>query len=694
MEQGTRLPSGRYQKPGAALAGAIEVVARYLRVSTKDQVDGYGLEVQDDNTLRYMNRREWIEYKVYSDEGVSGSLDHRPDMIKLEQDAHARCFTKILVDKVDRVGRTARAALNWAWRMKDIGVSFVAVQENIDTSTDMGWSMFQQYVFFSELEWNRIRERTQSGREKKISYGGWPGGPAPYGYRIEGIGRRGSYLVLNEAEVRVLRKAAELIISGLNIAQAAAELNLLGREYWTRSGKQWSSTNLYARMHSETFDGYVTYRKTHNSARKNTTKLWEDGTPVYGEPVKIAVPEIFMPEELKELRKAMQRTAFKNGRKADRGYPLSGRIHGSCGNTYTGGGRHDDRLYRCKGNTVKVNPCNDVYLPAPDMENAVWGKVSELLNDEGRLRALAEEWVSSLPGDAEKYREREKQLAADIKKKKTDIEVTVPSYIAAGVKPEVMKAAVTTMTEDLQKLEMQLEEVLNWLESYEQAKGQTDSIVALASKGVENLKDPDLARKADIFEMFDIQVYPESHRILQKGGVPCEVTAWHAETGTPVPADPTDEEWATIEGLLYLEFGSVHFSRNADVRGLLVKCLQRLRGGLSWTDLAPSYKECQRARERSQRWWKADVWPTMMEVLNAKGGGTPVFQRPTIPSLRVTGQLRGGLLAAMDKEGAREDPDGQGGPLTGLPDSVLSPRASTGLESPVSAQGGFTVIVK
>lgn len=35
------------------------------------------------------------------------------------------------------------------------------------------------------MDRRRVKERTVAGRELKISYGGWPGGSAPCGYRIE-----------------------------------------------------------------------------------------------------------------------------------------------------------------------------------------------------------------------------------------------------------------------------------------------------------------------------------------------------------------------------------------------------------------------------------------------------------------------------------------------------------------------------
>ncbi|MER6210914.1 recombinase family protein [Streptomyces sp. NPDC001642] len=46
-------------------------VAVYARVSTDDQVRGYGLDSQIDGCNEYVSRKSWSVYDVYKDEGVS-----------------------------------------------------------------------------------------------------------------------------------------------------------------------------------------------------------------------------------------------------------------------------------------------------------------------------------------------------------------------------------------------------------------------------------------------------------------------------------------------------------------------------------------------------------------------------------------------------------------------------------------------
>ncbi|TDU04559.1 resolvase-like protein [Streptomyces sp. 846.5] len=140
-------------RPGTVTEAAL-VVASYTRVSTLEQLEGFGLEVQNGINGGWLRRNPNVVVQGnYQDDAVSGALDRRPAMDRLTADARSGRFDRILVARVDRVGRTGRAAYQWAWNMADIGVHFISVQEGIDTSTAEGWNAFMRYVTASEMEW-------------------------------------------------------------------------------------------------------------------------------------------------------------------------------------------------------------------------------------------------------------------------------------------------------------------------------------------------------------------------------------------------------------------------------------------------------------------------------------------------------------------------------------------------------------
>ncbi|MFD8572243.1 recombinase family protein [Streptomyces sp. NPDC059639] len=642
---------------------AAVVVAKYARVSTLGQLDGFGLEDQDKISNGWLERHpEATVYDEYVDEAVSGALESRPEMDRLVRDAHQQHFNRILVPKVDRIGRTAHGAYQRAWNMADLGIYFISVTEGIDTSTDAGWSQFMQYVTFSEMEWRRIKECTFAGRELKISYGGWPGGPAPYGYAIAQdtsmVGKRRkrfSVLVTDDHESMVLSVAVELIVDqGMNYTEACDELNK--RKLFTRSGVPWTVGNLRNRLYSETIhDGYVLYRKTNRGNGKHTTRRYEDGTPVYGEPVKIGLPPIFSEARATLLMETLKKLGFQNGRVNDQVYPLSGRIDGHCGSVYVGSGRTGDeaRAYRCKGMNNKEGSCGEPYFNANAIEGAVWTELTKLMKDGGRLQAMAAERVTSLPCDKTKYEQRVTEFATKIATQEDLIGRRVPEYIRAGIDANVLNASIKEMQKELDGFRKQKKFAEQWLESYADYERQAHNLVDIANNAKERLDNMTLEERKEIFDMFNIKVVPGSMDNTAKGGTKCDVTQWHWDTGTLVPSDPTDAEWEAVLAVLRTFFygpSKQHFTTKYDIRAQFCGMLHRLRHGLSWAEMPLNWGPTERVRSRQLTWWQKGAWPGVMEALGADKRGVEAYRRPTLPQLTVTGQLRAGLLAQVRSE--------------------------------------------
>ncbi|MEV6262308.1 recombinase family protein [Streptomyces sp. NPDC051784] len=639
------------------------VVAKYSRVSTLDQLDGFGLEDQDNISNAWLGRHsDATVHDEYVDEACSGALESRPGMDRLVLDARERRFNRILVARIDRIGRTARSAYLWAWNMADLGIHFISASEGIDTSTDTGWSLFKQYVTCSETEWRRIRERTSAGRELKISYGGWPGGPAPYGYKIVQqsslIGarrKRFSVLVTDDRESLVLSTAVELVVDqGMNLTEACAELNRL--QLVTRSGVPWTVGNLRNRLWSETIhEGCVSYRKTSRGNGKNTTLRYEDGTPAHGETVMIGVPSIISEERVRLLAEALKAIGFRNGRIADQVYPLSGRIDGRCGGVYTGAGRRgeDARAYRCKG-MLRGECCGEPHVNANEIEGAVWAELTRLMKGEHRLRATAVEQVSGVLGDKESYEQRVIHFAEKIATQDDLIERRVPEYIKAGVDPAVLQASLTGMRHELEEFRKQKRFAEEWLEGYAEYERQTHGLADLVS--CERLGTVTLAERKRIFDMFDVRVALGPMGITAKPGVKCEVSQWHRTTGTLVPPDPSDEEWEAVLAVLRRFFGGrakKHFITKYSIRGQFCGMLHRLRQGLSWKEMPPTWGPVDPMRARQLAWWKKGAWPEVVGVLGAHERGVEAYRRPTLPQLTITGRFHAAPSAEVRSEAPR-----------------------------------------
>lgn len=632
--------------PGSAAI----VVAKYARVSTAEQLDGFGLEDQNRISDGWLARHpEATVYDEYVDEAASGALESRPEMDRLVLDARLRRFNRILVPAVDRIGRTARAAYQWAWDMADLGVHFLSVSEDIDTSTESGWSRFMRHVTLSEMEWRRIRERTCAGRELKIGYGGWPGGPSPYGYRIAkdtavvgGRQKTFSVLVTDEHESKVLLAATELIVDqGMNISEACEELN--ARKLLTRSGVPWSAANLRSRLYGETIHcGYVVYRKTDRGAGRNTTRLREDGSPVHGDQVRIGVPPILPEERAGLLMETLKRIGFQNGRIDARTYPLSGRIDSLCGSVYIGSGRGEQsRAYCCKGLARNGDSCREPYFDAEEIEGAVWAELAVLMKDKDQLRAMTAACLSSPQGDKEKYERRVVDLADSIAMREDLIHLQVPAYLKAGVDPLVLKAGLKVMRQELDEYRRQKGVAEQWLREHAEHERQAQRLAAIASNPRECLHTMTPDERKELCDLFNVRVTPRAMRKAATPGIKCEVRRWHHETGTLVPPDPTDEEWEAVLAMLrgcFSEKSKKHFISKYDIRQQFSGMLHRLRHGLSWVEMPLTWGPINPMRERQLFWWKRGAWPQIMTLLGADRQGVEACRHPTLPQLTVTVQ--------------------------------------------------------
>lgn len=135
--------------------------ALYARVSTVNH--GQDPELQTREMREYCERRGWQIAGEYTDVGISGSKDSRPELNRLMADAKQRRFDAVCVWKLDRFGRSLRHLVNALADLESLGVSFVSIKDNLDLSTPSGRLMFQIIGAMAEFERALIQERVKAG---------------------------------------------------------------------------------------------------------------------------------------------------------------------------------------------------------------------------------------------------------------------------------------------------------------------------------------------------------------------------------------------------------------------------------------------------------------------------------------------------------------------------------------------------
>lgn len=122
----------------------------YARVSTTDQT----MALQEDALKQVGCDR------IFRDV-VSGAATERPGLS--EALTYARHGDVLVVWKLDRLGRSLAHLIQLVAELKDRGIGFKSLQEQIDTTTAGGQLIFHIFGALAEFERALIRERTQAG---------------------------------------------------------------------------------------------------------------------------------------------------------------------------------------------------------------------------------------------------------------------------------------------------------------------------------------------------------------------------------------------------------------------------------------------------------------------------------------------------------------------------------------------------
>jgi DNA invertase Pin-like site-specific DNA recombinase len=128
----------------------------------------------------YCQRRGWQVYDIYVDNGVSGKKDSRPQLNRMMQDAHERRFSVVVVWRFDRFARSVSHLLRALETFNALGVQFVSLSEQVDTSTPTGKMVFTVLGAVAELERNLIVERVRAGLRHARAKGKRLGRPKKY----------------------------------------------------------------------------------------------------------------------------------------------------------------------------------------------------------------------------------------------------------------------------------------------------------------------------------------------------------------------------------------------------------------------------------------------------------------------------------------------------------------------------------
>lgn len=343
-------------------------VAIYLRVSTDDQADKYGLPAQLRACREYAATRGWSIIAEISDEGVSGVILERPGLDRVRNMAREKAIDVVLMYDADRLSRELAHLLILKPEIeKNCQLEFVAAKFEDSPS---GRMFFGIRGVIAQYEREVIRERTGRGMKERARSGLLVGGRAPYGY-VYDAGR----LVPDEKRAEIAKEIYNWCDAGLSVREVVRRLRAAGAPTW--SGRaMWSPQAVLFILRNE---AYI-------------------GTSYFGKSIPVLVPSLIEKAQWDRVQARLSGKA-RVGRPSPT-FLLRGLIYCSCGRKMSGERHRKSHAYRCSRRDPLQfigGPCQRG-VNAAKLDAAAWLEVSRTLTDAALLRSMLSSQVRELRG--------------------------------------------------------------------------------------------------------------------------------------------------------------------------------------------------------------------------------------------------------------------------------------------------------
>jgi len=369
--------------------------AIYIRVSTQKQADKYSIPAQIRILTDHCKSLN-ADYLLYNEGGVSGeTIEDRPQIQKLLQDARKGLFDTCLVIELERLSRSDDL-LDWLTIKKVFKQNNIAIatpNQRFDLKDEEDDFLSDLFGALSKREKRKILKRMERGRLEASRKGNCiVGGKSRFGYDYNPLTKR---LEINPAEAETVKRIFALYqCQDSSTKKIAATLNQ--EHASSKYGAKWDNARIRRILRDLTYAGEWHYNKRTGKAKGKLKPQ--------NEWIKVAVPAIIEKETFEQVQKMIESRKNIRHPSGDVKYLLKDLLYcGDCGekfNTVTrterylnANTRNQDMIhfqyYRCSGE-IKNKPCGMPRLQAASVESVIWNKVKQLIKKPSLIREAAE----------------------------------------------------------------------------------------------------------------------------------------------------------------------------------------------------------------------------------------------------------------------------------------------------------------
>ena len=212
----------------------------YTRVSTKEQAEGYSLEVQETACLRFANDQAFSVREIFRDPGFTAKNISRPGFEKMLEYVveHKKRVGAVIIHRVDRLSRRGKDYHQFQAMLEALSIALLTSDGSV-SETDEGIMVGGLHAVIAEYE-NRVRgRRSREGMIACVRDGRWAW-RAPLGY-VNSRDELGKAILIHDPEraptiARLFEEFSVGVVSYSDLARMAGAIGLRSRK-----GKQISA---------------------------------------------------------------------------------------------------------------------------------------------------------------------------------------------------------------------------------------------------------------------------------------------------------------------------------------------------------------------------------------------------------------------------------------------------------------------
>ena len=162
-----------------------KITALYCRLSQDDGIDGESNSIsnQKEILMQYARQHKLPNPRFFVDDGISGTTFERSGFKEMQALAEAGQVASIVVKDLSRFGRNYLEVGKYLEiTYPTLGIRFIAIQENVDTSQNGGTEMMPFHNIFNEWYAAQTSKKVRAVWKSKSDKGERVSPSVPYGY--------------------------------------------------------------------------------------------------------------------------------------------------------------------------------------------------------------------------------------------------------------------------------------------------------------------------------------------------------------------------------------------------------------------------------------------------------------------------------------------------------------------------------